>query len=164
MAEHKKYYINVPGALVEVSEDIYFAYYQEKRRGRTLREKDERNGAVSYDGLDTPELTGQEMIPDRDAVSVEDAAIANILRGELRRCLALLDEPDRQLIQALYFENLSEREYATKAELHYMTVHNRKTRLLRQLKKCWKSKNNLVQPPHELGLVVRGLSHTPGGP
>ena len=80
MAEHKKYYINVPGALVEVSEGVYFAYYQEKRRGRTLREKDERNGAVSYDGLDTPELTGQEMIPDRDAVSVEDAAIANIPR------------------------------------------------------------------------------------
>ena len=79
MAEQKKYYIHVPGALVEVSEDVYFAYYQEKRRGRTLREKDERNGAVSYDGLDTPELSGQEMIPDRDAVSVEDAAIANIL-------------------------------------------------------------------------------------
>ena len=59
MAEHKKYYINVPGALVEVSEGVYFAYYQEKRRGRTLREKDERNGAVSYDGLDPPELTGQ---------------------------------------------------------------------------------------------------------
>ena len=135
MAEHKKYYINVPGALVEVSEGVYFAYYQEKRRGRTLREKDERNGAVSYDGLDTPELTGQEMIPDRGATSVEDAAIANILRDKLHRCLALLDEPDRQLIQALYFEGLSEREYATEAGLHYMTVHNRKARLLRQLKK-----------------------------
>lgn len=135
MAEHKKYYINVPGALVEVSEGVYFAYYQEKRRGRTLREKDERNGAVSYDGLDTPELTGQEMIPDRDAVSVEDAAIASILCDKLHRCLALMDEPDRQLIQALYFEGLSEREYATEAGLHYMTVHNRKARLLRQLKK-----------------------------
>ena len=135
MAEHKKYYINVPGALVEVSEGVYFAYYQEKRRGRTLREKDERNGTVSYDGLDTPELTGQEMIPDRGATSVEDAAIANILRDKLHRCLALLDEPDRQLIQALYFEGLSEREYATEAGLHYMTVHNRKARLLRQLKK-----------------------------
>ena len=135
MAEHKKYYINVPGALVEVSEGVYFAYYQEKRRGRTLREKDERNGVVSYDGLDTPELTGQEMIPDRDAVSVEDAAIASILCDKLHRCLALMDEPDRQLIQALYFEGLSEREYAAEAGLHYMTVHNRKARLLRQLKK-----------------------------
>ena len=135
MAEQKKYYIHVPGALVEVSEDIYFAYYQEKRRGRTLREKDERNGAISYDGLDTPELSGQEMIPDRDAVSVEDAAIANILRGELRRCLALLDEPDRQLIHALYFEGLSERKYAKRVEIPQQTISDRKRRILARLKK-----------------------------
>ena len=135
MAEQKKYYIHVPGALVEVSEDIYFAYYQEKRRGRTLREKDERNGAVSYDGLDTPELSGQEMIPDRGAVSVEDAAIANILRGELRRCLALLDEPDRQLIHALYFEGLSEREYAKRVGVPQRTINDRRHRALRKLKK-----------------------------
>ena len=135
MAEQKKYYIHVPGAFVEVSEDIYFAYYQEKRRGRTLREKDERNGAISYDGLDTPELSGQEMIPDRDAVSVEDAAIANILRGELRRCLALLDEPDRQLIHALYFEGLSEREYAKRVGVPQRTINDRRHRALRKLKK-----------------------------
>lgn len=138
MAEQKKYYIHVPGTLVEVSEGIYFAYYQEKRRGRTLREKDERNGAVSYDGLDTPELTGQEMIPDRDAVSVEDAAIANILRGELHRCLALLNEPDRQLIHAIYFEGLSEREYSKKTGMHHMTIHSRKVAILRALKKMIK--------------------------
>ena len=138
MAEQKKYYIHVPGTLVEVSEGIYFAYYQEKRRGRTLREKDERNGAVSYDGLDTPELTGQEMIPDRDAVSVEDAAIANILRGELHRCLNLLNEPDRQLIHAIYFEGLSEREYSKKTGMHHMTIHSRKVAILRALKKMIK--------------------------
>ena len=138
MAEQKKYYIHVPGTLVEVSEGIYFAYYQEKRRGRTLREKDERNGAVSYDGLDTPELTGQEMIPDRDAVSVEDAAIANILRGELHRCLTLLNEPDRQLIHAIYFEGLSEREYSKKTGMHHMTIHSRKVAILRVLKKMIK--------------------------
>ena len=135
MAEQKKYYIHVPGALVEVSEDIYFAYYQEKRRGRTLREKDERNGAISYHGLYTPQLSGQEMIPDRDAVSVEDAAIANILRGELRRCLALLDEPDRQLIHALYFEGLSEREYAKRVGVPQRTINDRRHRALRKLKK-----------------------------
>ena len=47
MAEHKQYYIHIPGSLVEVSESVYFAYYQEKRRNRTLEEKDERNGTVS---------------------------------------------------------------------------------------------------------------------
>lgn len=134
MAEQKKYYIHVPGTLVEVSEGIYFAYYQEKRRGRTLREKDERNGAVSYDGLDTPELTGQEMIPDRNAVSVEDAAIANILRDRLHRCLAALDEPDQELIQALYFEGLSERKYAKRVGIPQRTINDRRRRVLRKLK------------------------------
>lgn len=134
MAEHKKYYIHVPGTLVEVSEGVYFAYYQEKRRGRTLREKDERNGAVSYDGLDTPELTGQEMIPDRDAVSVEDAAIANILRDRLHRCLDALDEPDQQLIHALYFEGLSERKYAKRVGIPQRTINDRRRRALRKLK------------------------------
>lgn len=134
MAEHKKYYIHVPGTLVEVSEGVYFAYYQEKRRGRTLREKDERNGAVSYDGLDTPELTGQEMIPDRDAVSVEDAAIANILRDRLHRCLDALDEPDRELIHALYFEGLSERKYAKRVGIPQRTINDRRRRVLRKLK------------------------------
>lgn len=134
MAEHKKYYIHVPGALVEVSEGVYFAYYQEQRRGRTLKEKDERNGAVSYDGLDTPELTGQEMIPDRDAVSVEDAAIANILRDRLYRCLATLDESDQQLIHALYFEGLSERKYAKRVGIPQRTINDRRRRALRKLK------------------------------
>ena len=135
MAEHKQYYIHIPGSLVEVSESVYFAYYQEKRRNRTLEEKDERNGTVSYDGLDTPELSGQEMIPDRDAVSVEDAAIATILRDELHRCLALLDEPDRQLIQALYFEGLSERKDAKRVGIPQQTISDRKRRVLSRLKK-----------------------------
>ena len=44
MAEEKKYYIRVPEALVEVPEEVYRAYYQEKRRGRTVDEKEQRNG------------------------------------------------------------------------------------------------------------------------
>ncbi len=48
MAEEKKYYIRVPNALVEVSEEVYRVYHQEKRRGYTMNEKDQRNGLTSY--------------------------------------------------------------------------------------------------------------------
>ena len=119
MAEEKKYYIRIPEALVEVTEEVYRAYHQEDRHGRTMEEKDQRNGLASYDELDTVELTGQEMIPDREAVSVEDAAIANIFRDKLRRCLALLSDSDRQLISALYFDGLSERKLSQKTGIHY---------------------------------------------
>lgn len=135
MAEEKKYYIRVPEALVEVPKDIYLAYYQEKRHGRTLNEKDQRNGQMSYDEWDTAEMTGQDMIPDRDAVSVEDAAITNVLSDKLHRCLELLSDSDRQLIFALYFEGLSERQLSVRTGTHHMTIHSRKTAILRALKK-----------------------------
>ena len=132
MAEQEKYYIRVPhGPLVEVTEEVYRAYHQ----GRTLEEKDQRNGLVSYDGLDTGELTGQEMIPDRESVSVEDAALGKVMLGRLRRCLALLEEPDRELIQALYFGELSERKYAKYAGIPQQTISDRKRRILARLKK-----------------------------
>ena len=133
MAEQENYYIRVPhGPLVEVAEEVYRAYHQEERRGRTLEEKDQRNGLVSYDGLDTGELTGQEMI--RESVSVEDAALGKVMLGKLRRCLVQLDGPERELIQALYFEGLSEREFGKKTGIPQRTINDRKQRTLRRLK------------------------------
>ena len=135
MAEQEKYYIRVPhGPLVEVAEEVYRAYHQEERRGRTLEEKDQRNGLVSYDGLDTGELTGQEMIPDRESANVEDTALHKVMLGRLRRCLAQMDGPERELIQALYFEGLSEREFGKKTGIPQRTINDRKQRTLRRLK------------------------------
>lgn len=138
MTEGKKYYIRVPEALVEVSEDVYLAYYKEKRYGRTLEEKDRRNGKTSYDDLDTPEMSGVEMIPDSDAISVEDAAMANILQDKLHHCLALLSDSDRRLISALYFEGISERKLSDRTGVHHMTIHSRKVAILHKLKKMMK--------------------------
>ena len=135
MAEEKKYYIRVPETLVEVTEEVYRAYHQEDRHGRTMEEKDQRNGLASYDELDTVELTGQEMIPDREATGVEDVAIANLFRDKLRHCLAMLPESDRRLISALYFDGLSERKLSEKTGVHHMTIHSRKAAILRTLKK-----------------------------
>lgn len=98
MAEKKEYCVRVRGALVPVTQEVYQVYYQAKRRAKTLYEKDERNGLVSYDGMDTEDTLGEEMIPDRDAISVEDAAIADALRKELRRCLAMLPQQEKEIL------------------------------------------------------------------
>lgn len=75
MAE--KYTVRVQGSLVEVTEEVYRAYYGIERHLLTLDEKDARNGKTLYSDLDTDETLGEEMLPDADAVSVEDAAIAH---------------------------------------------------------------------------------------
>lgn len=72
MAEKKKYFIRVPGELIEVSKDIYLSYYRMKRRWVAQEERDTYNGLVSYDSMDTVEMLGEEMIPDSDASNVED--------------------------------------------------------------------------------------------
>ena len=135
MAEGNNYYIRVRGALVQVTSEVYKACYQAKRRAKTLNEKDERNGLVSYDSMDTEDTLGEEMIPDYSLPSVEDAALENLLQEKLRNCLNLLPKTDQDLLHALYFEELSERQFADKLGLHYMTVHSRKVKILANLKK-----------------------------
>ncbi len=138
MAEEKKYYIRVPEALVEVSKDVYLAYHQEERRSRTVTEKDQRNGLAFYDELDTGDLTGQEMIPDRNVVSVEDIAITNVMLDKLRLCLPLLSKSDQELIYALFYCGLSEREYAEILGISQKAVNKRRHKMLCKLRKLIK--------------------------
>ena len=64
MAEGKNYYIKVPGALVEVTEEVYLTYYCMRRRCSAVQEKDTYNGMTSYDALDTEDMLGVDNIPD----------------------------------------------------------------------------------------------------
>lgn len=112
MAEERKYRIRVDGILVDVSKEVYRAYYSIERHTRTLDEKDIRNGKVLYSDLDTDELLGEDMIPDMTSERVEDSAIYSILREKLHQYLGMLPPQDMELIQALYFECMTEREYA----------------------------------------------------
>ena len=139
MAEEKKYYIYVSSTPVEVTEEVYLAYYQEDRRRRTVDEKEQRNGTVSYDNLDTVELSGAERFADRTAISVEEAAIDLIIADKLHRCIDQLPREDRALIQALFFDGLSEREYATDIGLSQKGINKRKRRILCKLLKMMKS-------------------------
>ena len=139
MAEEKKYYIRIPQALVEVSEEVYLAYYQEDRRRRTVDEKEQRNGTVSYDELDAVELSGAARFADPTAASVEEAAIDLIIADKLHRCIDQLPREDRALIQALFFDGLSEREYATDIGLSQKGINKRKRRILCKLLKMMKS-------------------------
>lgn len=74
----------------------------------------------------------------RDAASVEDEAIAHILRDRLHACLELLPSQEWELIQALYFEELSERDLARKTGVPQRTIHDRKKKAIAHLKKMLK--------------------------
>lgn len=104
-------------------------------RFQYLCKKDIRHGKVSYSDLDTGELLGEEMIPDFSMQPLEDNAICNIMLENLRQCLFRLSLPEQTLIRTIYYQGLTERQAAEQLGLPYMTVHDRKVRILQKLKR-----------------------------
>ena len=135
MAEEKKYYIRVPEALVEVSEDVYLTYFRMRRRWYAQGERDKNNGLVSYNAMDTEELLGEEMICDHSSPSVEDAATDRVLRAKLRHCIALLTDEEQSLVQAIFYEEKTEREYAKILGISQKAVNKRRHKVLAKLYK-----------------------------
>lgn len=135
MAEDKKYIIKVQGVPVEVSKDVYLAYYQMDRHARFLEEKDSRNGKTLYSALDTDSMLGEDLIHDPDGINAEESAITKILKEQLHTCIDLLSDPEKSLVRALYFDGKSEREYAKTIGLSQKGVNKRKQKVLKKLRK-----------------------------
>lgn len=138
MTENRIYRIRVNGKLIEVTKEVYLVYHKMERHLRTLEEKDKRNRRVLYSALDTEEMLGEETIPDIKSISVEDTVIKNVLLENLRQCVAQLTREERELIHALYFEEMTEREYARKIGLSQRGINRRRKRTLDKLKDMMK--------------------------
>jgi DNA-directed RNA polymerase sigma subunit (sigma70/sigma32) len=139
MTETRKYWIRIDGQPVEVTRKVYADYYNMRRRERYLEERDLDHGKTLYSQLDDGYMTGEDMLPDRDAVPVEEVVEALLMTEKLRKCVALLREAERELIEALFFVNggdgMTEREYAAQYGVPQKTVDDRRRIILRKLRK-----------------------------
>lgn len=134
MAENEKYYIRVHNELVSVTKEVYRANNSAKRQIRTQRDRDKRHGLLSIQAFDTETITGEEIMSDPLAESVEEQVIAAEMSAKLHTCLALLLPEERELIQAIFFEDKSERKLSQEISVPQKTINDRKRRILRKLK------------------------------
>ena len=58
MADKEKYMIKIQGNLIEVSEDVYYAYFRMERQERWQEEKKQWHVVVSYAALGNGETVG----------------------------------------------------------------------------------------------------------
>lgn len=135
MADKKEYRIRISGKLVEVTEEVYLCYYRMKRRALFLEEKDGKHGVVYYSAMDTEETNGEEAIPDLASPCVEDVVADKLMAEQLHRCISLLTESEKTLIDALYFKGKSEREFSVEHGIPQKTINDRKQRILHKLRK-----------------------------
>lgn len=138
MAEKKEYFIRVQGTLVSVSGEVYQAYHRTKRYAKTLYEKDQRNGLVSYDGMDTDDVLGEEMLPDQVSAGVEEWAMKRIMNEQLHRCIAQLSVEEQNLIRTLFFEERTERDFAQTLGISQKAVNKRKKKVIEKLRQLMK--------------------------
>ena len=132
--------ITVYGQDVEVSEEVFLAYSQAERRERYVEEY-ERGKVISLDRslVDGVSLRRLGIEP---VESAEDTTIALESESEFAKLLmalpAALSElscADKELIQAIYFSNMSIREYARQHSVTHRAVIKRRNRILQALRK-----------------------------
>ena len=146
------YIITVDGENVEVSEDVYDTYaklgYKMEHIEHSIkcnRVLQDRNGKAVRDEHGHP-----IMLPEREVsldklidadfefasleTSLEDIVIGQLQIEELCSCLSLLNAHERELIESLFFEGVTEREYAQRIGIAQKNVNKKKQRILLKLK------------------------------
>ena len=134
MADKEKYMIKVGGKLVEVTPDVYYAYFRMERQERWQEEKQQGHAVVSYDALDDGETVGVEVVPDLTTPSMEEAVMTREIHEKLHRALDALPKAERELIQAIYFDGFTEKEYAVSSGLSQQGVSYRLRTVLSKLR------------------------------
>jgi len=127
------YIITVDGQDVEVNEEVYKAYSGADRRERYIEEREDgivlSLDQMREDGVPIDLLTRQYV------ESAEDTAIRNIMGREAMSALQILAPEERQVIQAVVLEDVTEQEFADLLGLTQAAVHKRKNRALAKLSK-----------------------------
>jgi len=130
-----QFYIYIGGNPVEVSAEIYHTYYAMARREKYQYERDNAKGTYLYSNLDTSEVLGEEMIPSsKTSKPVEHEVFENFTVEQLYAAIGKLDEWERDLIGALYFEGKSQSQLSRETGIPQQTISYQSDKALKNLR------------------------------
>jgi len=144
MKDKKNYYLFLGDLKVDVSEEVYKGYWQETNRENYLKRLDKENrlGYFSEFVSDEVARSMEERLIDK-AVDLEKLVEVKIQIEALNRALDNLSPEEREIIQALFYEEIPQRDLAKKLNISQGAVFRRKEKILRKLKvllEDWKEK------------------------
>ena len=144
MSEKQEYYISVNGEKVQVSKEVYEAYYKMGRRSRYL-ENDikygkavkDKNGNTYFreameDSVERLTASGKEPYSVDTYPSDEEYDAAVFLL--LKKALEILSEDEKAIVSDLYFKNKSARETASKRGVSHTAINKRNKTIIKKLK------------------------------
>ena len=129
-----KLFIPIQGCLLEDAREQYTEFYRDKERWRYLQKLDTKNSLLSLDGFMDDEGNALDFIADESA-DVEKAVIHAVMLDRLKNALPLLSDSEQALIQAIFFDGLTEREVGFRLGMTQSVINKRKAKILAKLRK-----------------------------
>ena len=140
--ENKKYTLMVYNTVthrneeIEVTREVYHAY---RRTGWGIENNDASffDHEIQMSGLIGGEEGAYENFKEFiDTENIPDNTVLKIVEIEaLRKALSALSDTDKALVQALFYEGLTEQEYASQVGISQQMINRKKQRILKLLKK-----------------------------
>ena len=140
-----KLFIPIQGCLLEVVREQYTDFYRDKERWRYLQKLDTKNRLLSLDGFTDSEGNPLDFITD-EAVDIAETVVNAVMVDRLKAALPLLSDSEQELIQAIFFDGLSEREVGARLGITQSVVNKRKARILIKLRKIIENSNFSLSP------------------
>lgn len=134
-----KLFIPIQGCLLEVVREQYTDFYRDKERWRYLQKLDIKNSLLSLDGFVDDEGNALDFIAD-ETVDIAETVVNAVMVDRLKVALPLLSDSEQALIQAIFFDGLSEREVGLRLGLTQSVVNKRKVKILAKLRKMIENK------------------------
>ena len=134
-----KLFIPVQGCLLEVVREQYTDFYRDKERWRYLKKLDTSHKLLSLEGFTDSEGKVLDFIVD-EAVDVAETVVHTVMVDRLKAALPLLSGSEQTLINAIFFEELSEREVGLRLGVTQSVVNKRKAKILAKLRKIMENK------------------------
>lgn len=123
-------YIKINGDYIEVSKHVYVLCRNSYRK---INRDNNRDKKILYH-YENFEMSNNHIIPNQNPSIIEQIYKDSQIK-KLYKVINELPEIDRKIIISIYFENWSERETAFLLHLPHTTLHNKKNKILKQLRK-----------------------------
>lgn len=143
--DNKKHTLIINGQKTLVSEEIYQAYKQGKRKERYMA-KDLKANKFVIDGESVTEIPSREdsydrlleldkQFPDTNEPLPEDAVCKAEMLQALGKALHMLTDEQFALVHELFYLEKTEREVSTALHMSKTALHRKKERVLAKLRK-----------------------------
>lgn len=137
-------FIPIDSRMYEATPEQFKEWQKERDERRNDKKRQKKANTpkykLTYQSVpDTDEDIFETLVID-DACDVEETALDNLMGELLRLSIAQLAPSEQELITALFYDGMTEREYAIKSGIPQKTINDRKRRILLKLKKIIETK------------------------